>query len=79
MTVYLFFQSSIASTNPATAPSFQSTAPYAPYSRAVGPSYTQFGGAAQQFGSAGAGGKDECLMGPVTKTTVLLVSLTKHV
>jgi len=52
-----FFQSSIASTN-AAVPSFQAPGPYAPFSRGMAPSYSQFGSAPlppQQFGARGAG------------------------
>ncbi|XP_038138543.1 LSM14A mRNA processing body assembly factor b isoform X1 [Cyprinodon tularosa] len=49
-------QSSIGSTSAAAAPSFQGAGPYAPFSRAPVPPYSQFGVApigSQQFGSAG--------------------------
>ncbi|XP_028257067.1 LSM14A mRNA processing body assembly factor b isoform X2 [Parambassis ranga] len=50
--------SSIGPKNATAAPSFQASGPYAPFSRAPVPSYSQFGVAplgAQQFGSAAAG------------------------
>lgn len=53
-------QSSIGSSSAAPASSFQSSAPYAPYSRAPVPPYSQFGVAplsTQQFGPAGTGGR----------------------
>lgn len=53
-------QSSVGATSAAAAPSFQSSGPYAPYNRAPGTSYSQFGVAplaAQPFGSAGATGR----------------------
>ncbi|KAI3377679.1 hypothetical protein L3Q82_008835 [Scortum barcoo] len=64
-------QSSIGSTSAAAAPSFQSAASYAPYSRAPVPPYSQFGVtplAAQQFGSAGAGGRTSPQLDPLTKS-----------
>lgn len=60
MTVHSFFQSSVGATSAAAAPSFQASGPYAPYNRAPGTSYSQFGVAplaTQPFGSAGATGK----------------------
>ncbi|XP_068179051.1 LSM14A mRNA processing body assembly factor b isoform X2 [Antennarius striatus] len=50
-------QSSVGSTNAATAPSFQSAAPYAQYGRTAGPPYAQFGATTQQFVSSGKGGR----------------------
>lgn len=53
-------QSSIGSSSAAPASSFQSSAPYAPYSRAPVPPYSQFGVtplSTQQFGPAGTGGR----------------------
>ncbi|XP_070759199.1 LSM14A mRNA processing body assembly factor b [Enoplosus armatus] len=53
-------QSSIGSSDASAATSFQSAGSYGPYSRAPAPGYSQFGVtplAAQQFGSAGAGGR----------------------
>uniref|UniRef100_UPI0037E70D5B LSM14A mRNA processing body assembly factor b n=1 Tax=Semicossyphus pulcher TaxID=241346 RepID=UPI0037E70D5B len=72
-------QSSIGTTNAAPPPSFPSAGSYAPpYSRAPVPPYSQFGAtplAAQQFGSAGAGGRtspklDALKKGPSLEQTV---------
>ncbi|XP_051235882.1 LSM14A mRNA processing body assembly factor b isoform X1 [Dicentrarchus labrax] len=68
-------QSSIGTTNAAAAPSFQSAGPYAPFSsRAPAPPYSQFGvtpHAAQQFGSAGAGGRTSPQLDVLTKNPAL--------
>lgn len=68
------FQSSVGATSAAPAPSFQSiqSGPYAPYNRAPGTSYSQFGVAplaAQPFGSAGATGKDWFIIRYTFKTS----------
>nr|XP_046268838.1 LSM14A mRNA processing body assembly factor b [Scatophagus argus] len=67
-------QSSVGTTSAAAAPSFPSAGPYAPYNRAPGPSYNQFGVtplAAQQFGSAGAGGRTSPQLDALTKSSTL--------
>lgn len=67
-------QSSIGSSSAAAAPSFPSTGPYAPFSRPPVSSYSQFGVtplAAQQFGSAGAGGRISPQLDALTKSPAL--------
>ncbi|XP_029353951.1 LSM14A mRNA processing body assembly factor b [Echeneis naucrates] len=67
-------QSSIGSTNAASASSFQSAGSYAPFSRAPVPPYSQFGVtplASQQFGSAGAAGRSSPKLASLTKSTSL--------
>ncbi|KAM9366272.1 LSM14A mRNA processing body assembly factor b isoform 2-T2 [Symphorus nematophorus] len=67
-------QSSIGSSNAAAAPSFQSAGPYAPYSRAPGPSYSQFGVtplSAQPFGPAASGGRTSPQLDSLTKSPTL--------
>ncbi|XP_040893849.1 LSM14A mRNA processing body assembly factor b isoform X2 [Toxotes jaculatrix] len=67
-------QSSIGATSAAGASSFQSAGSYAPFSRAPVPPYSQFGVAplaAQQFGSAGAGGRTSPQLESLTKTPTL--------
>lgn len=62
-------QSSIGSKN-AAPPSFQPPGPYAPFSRPPVPSYNQFGATplgAQEFGSAGAGGRSSPKLDSLTK------------
>ncbi|XP_038557009.1 LSM14A mRNA processing body assembly factor b [Micropterus salmoides] len=67
-------QSSIGSTNAAASSSFQSAGSYAPYSRAPVAPYSQFGVsslAAQQFGTAGAGGCTSPQPDPLKKSSTL--------
>ncbi|GLD58169.1 protein LSM14 homolog A-like isoform X1 [Lates japonicus] len=67
-------QSSIGSTSAAAALSFQSAGSYAPFNRAPVPPYSQFGVtslAAQQFGSAGAGGRTSPHLDSLTKKPTL--------
>ncbi|XP_022600485.1 protein LSM14 homolog A isoform X1 [Seriola dumerili] len=67
-------QSSIGSSNAAAASSFQSAGSYAPFSRAPVPPYSQFGVtplAAQQFGSAGAGGRTSPKLDSLKKSPTL--------
>ncbi|XP_039980421.1 LSM14A mRNA processing body assembly factor b isoform X2 [Xiphias gladius] len=66
-------QSSIGSTSAAAA-SFQPAGSYAPFSRAPVPPYSQFGVtplAAQQFGSAGTGGRTSPRLDSLTKSPTL--------
>ncbi|XP_039650355.1 LSM14A mRNA processing body assembly factor b isoform X2 [Perca fluviatilis] len=67
-------QSSLGSSNAAAGPSFQSAGSYAPLSKAPVPPYSQFGVAplaAQQFGSAGAGGRTSPQLDSLTKRPTL--------
>ncbi|XP_049900256.1 LSM14A mRNA processing body assembly factor b isoform X1 [Epinephelus moara] len=67
-------QSSLGSSNAAAAPSFPSASSYAPLSRTSVPPYSQFGVtplAAQQFGSAGAGGRASPQLDSLTKSPPL--------
>ncbi|XP_053176754.1 protein LSM14 homolog A-like isoform X2 [Scomber japonicus] len=65
-------QSSIGSSNAASASSFQSAGSYAPFSRAPVPPYSQFGVAplaAQQFGSAAVAGHSTPQLDSLTKSS----------
>ncbi|KAM4593156.1 LSM14A mRNA processing body assembly factor b isoform 2-T2 [Odontesthes bonariensis] len=65
-------QSSIGPSSASVGPSFQPPGPYAPFNRAAVPPYSQFGVApigAQQFGSAGAGGRTSPPLESLTKTS----------
>ncbi|CAK6958808.1 LSM14A mRNA processing body assembly factor b isoform X3 [Scomber scombrus] len=65
-------QSSIGSSNAASASSFQSAGSYAPFSRAPVPPYSQFGVAplaAQQFGSAAVAGRSSPQLDSLTKSS----------
>ncbi|XP_054465663.1 LSM14A mRNA processing body assembly factor b isoform X2 [Anoplopoma fimbria] len=67
-------QSSLGSSNVAAGPSFQSAGSYAALSKAPVPPYSQFGVtplAAQQFGSAGAGGRISPQLDSLTKRPTL--------
>lgn len=67
-------QSSIGSSNAASASSFQSAGSYASFSRAPVPPYSQFGVtplAAQQFGSAGGDGRTSPQLDSLTKGSTL--------